>query len=130
MIKLTYAHLNNTPIEQVLNKLATCSKLDVRTAYQISKHIYHLQKEIKHARQVFTDMLKKHADLDEKGGFKKLPESDGIVFADKAAYDADLSKFLEIEFEYDRRLLALEELAGAELSPQELMALEPILVQE
>jgi hypothetical protein len=126
MIKLKYADLNNSPIEQVLHKLDNCMKLDIRTAFMVAKFARLLRTEIANAREIFTKMLKKHCKLDEKGNFVK-GEDNAPVFVDKDAYNAELAEFLKIEFSLPMAALKLDVLERCELSPSELSAIMPLI---
>ena len=129
MIKFTFGFLNQHPVEASLTKLASCTTLDARTAYQVAKHLAKVTAELKTAREIFSKLVLQHAVVDEKGAPVKA-ENGELQLKDKAAYDAALAEFLKVEFEYDRRKLSLSELEKSGLSALEIAALDPIIEEE
>lgn len=130
MIKTTYKHFNTQDITPALAKLANCKAFPIKTAYNVSKIVKALKKEVMEASEVFMKLLDKYGEKDEKG----LPKMDGngptIKPESKEEYEKEFKQFLEIEVEVNRNPIPIELLEPAELTPVEIAALEPMILIE
>jgi hypothetical protein len=125
MIKITYRHLNSTPIEATVDALAA-KPLPVKTAYYLGRILKVLKKEIATAKNIYAGLLHKYAEFDENGvktdGFHPI-----LKEGCKEAYEKEFTEFLSIEFEVPFNKLDMEALSTLELTPTQMLALEPML---
>lgn len=139
MIKLKNKMLNETDFVQAFGYLRNQNSFPVKTAWHISCMGQKLETVMKQSQEAFQKMLKKHAVLDEKGEVapvlkdlgngKTIPQHGTWVIKDecKEDFEKDFAEFLDIEHEFNRPLLKLDDLKDAKLSPQQLGALSPII---
>lgn len=118
-IKLTYQDINNQNLAMALGKLATKTGFTMKTAYNISKIKEKVMKEVERGRELFNKLHSKY--WPDPNNQTELPEDQ------KKAYDKDFEEFMSLTFEVPYYKLKLSELEKAELTPDEILALEPIV---
>ena len=125
---LKRAFLNNLTAMTALDKLSTSDKMSADIAYRVGKLHGRLRKEILITRDTWVGLLKTYAVIDEKG---EPVFADGRpTFSDKEkeeAHDAAFEKLMSVEFEEHVNAIPLEALKDCGLTPEELVALEPVL---
>lgn len=126
---LDYKTLNDDRFYTSLAKLsAEVSIPDFKTSYNIGKIKRRCAKEIHAARDEHQKILKDCAQWDEEG---KLVKEEGKMYTIKPekqeTYEAKMKDFLEHEFEVDCWKVEPDKLGETPLTPDEVMALEPIM---
>lgn len=131
MIKLTYRDMNNYAFVNAVNNLAEHRGFDTKTAYNIGKIKAFIDRGTRQGRELFTENLKKYADLNEDGSIKYADPNDPRSFNIPKEKEADFRRtneeFLDSYYEIPRFKISVSKLEGAGLSPSDLIALEPIL---
>lgn len=151
MLTLTLGNINDDKFINSLNKLSVCTKLGVKTSYNVGRLLKEIDRETKEARDKYIDVIKQYAVLDEKGNLVpqvKKEEVDGKVVetplpgtwqfkepANQEEKDKMLAKwkkaneeFMNIEVAFEKvKRIDIDELEGAELAPVDINNLEPVL---
>jgi hypothetical protein len=112
MIKLTYQDLNNDQLIPALRKLGQVPGLTMPVAYNISKIIRAVDKEIEIAREGMKTMQRIENAEEKQASLKIFME--GVR--------EELKKFMEFEVTIERHLIAKEAVEKAGLSAFELEA--------
>lgn len=127
--KLKHKDLNNQDFTRALGKLCNTAGLPVKLAYTVGKTQKAIQKEMQEARVGFQKLIDQFAEKDEHG--KRVePEGEGSYkIADEKMKDFDqaVQDFMDIELEISQSKVTLDQLERANLTPNEIMALEPLL---
>lgn len=120
MIELTWAHVRDHNFQAGLEKLAT-TPFEFKTGYQVSKIKAKVVSEATTAQEWFVKLVKTLGDLDEATGqFKIKPENE-------EKWKAEVKSFSETKFTIEKHKLNVADLSIAKLTPNEILALEPIL---
>jgi hypothetical protein len=130
MIKLKYEVVRNQAFQQALAKLLHYPKFSHDTKKTVAKIVKRMHEAGEEAQHRFAAVVKAHAYLDDKGEilpnegvagtFKIIPEK----FAD---FQKAVEAMEEETFSVGVHHLFEEQLDGVEISPNELILLEPIL---
>lgn len=138
MFKVTRRQFRNPHCNAAFNKIMHCSGLgDVKFAHQMAKMIRTLESESDLLSKVFVEYLKQFVKLDDKGEivpFDGKPETYEIRDefqkdpAKNAEYQKAMKDFEEIEIEIPHPKIPISKLGSVNLSPVELNALEPFLI--
>lgn len=127
---LKYEFLNNHNFVGALKKLQNISGLHIRTAYLIGKLNQHLDNELAEGRKLFQGIIKKYADLDEKGN-PIVQDGQFVIAKDKQeSFGKEVADLMSVEIEVPFTKFTFDDLAKSQagLTPQDLMALEPVMV--
>lgn len=130
-MKVTYKDLNDANLNAAMTRLGNAA-LPPKVAYNISKIQYKLDQELKILRKLFLDLVKKHAELDDKGKVKE-PQGPGSFQVRKEAlelWQKEYEELMGIEFDLDAkkcRPISFKELGDVKVTPYEIAALEPLL---
>lgn len=127
-IKLTYAQLNEPALFQSLNALAAEKDFpEFKTAYSVSKLVRRIRNELRVAAEHHKEIIMPFVEKDEAGK-AKTDERGGVTIAPekKAEWDEKLQQFLDHEVEFDVDPIKVTELGAIKLSPNDILALEPI----
>jgi hypothetical protein len=130
MFTLTFRQLKDQQFAQALGKLANFGRYrDQKVTYNIARMIVLIDQHKTAMREAFLALIKKYAVLDEKGNLK-VAEDGGITVQDekKKEWDEAATSFHEQAVEIKRHKIKLEDLQGVELTPLDLLALEPVMV--
>jgi len=133
MVKVKFRHLNDNNFSAVLAKLANeTSWTSFQQAYNVSKLLRRIHKELGLARETHIKMLEQYAIKDEEGKYLAEPETPGglpykISDEKKDEYEKKMQEFLETEVEIDCQPIDTEELNNIKLTPVEITTIEPIL---
>lgn len=129
MIELKYEVVRNQPFHQALAKLLHYPRFALGTAKAVARIVQGVREAGDAAQGRFEAVVKAHAFLDEqgeilpnegvKGTFKIVPEK----FAD---FEKAIAAMEEETFFVDAPHLFEEQLGSIELSPNELILLEPL----
>jgi hypothetical protein len=123
MIKLTYQDLNNDQLIPALRKLGQVPGLTMPVAYNISKIIRAVDKEIEIAREGMKTMHGKndaaHAEIQR---IENAEEKQASLKIFMEGVREELKKFMEFEVTIERHLIAKEAVEKAGLSAFELEA--------
>ncbi len=125
MFTLTYSELDNQNFMGGLRHLAQ-ERLALPISYNVIKIIAAIETELKVATKMYQDIIKRHADLNEKGevAFKdNVPGRFVIAEEKKPAFDAELAEWRKIEFKVERHKLPMEALTSASITPVMLAAI-------
>ncbi len=120
MIELTFAHIRAPSFQSGFSKLLNTS-YDPKVAYHIKRIGDKIESEAKTAQELFIKMVKKNGDFDEKTGQFKIKDEN------KDSWIKEVQEFSEIKFTIEKRKLNVAELNGVQLTPNEMLALEPVL---
>ncbi len=118
MIALDWGTIRNPGFQQALGKLLT-KDLEWKTGYWLKRIKKKVESEAKEAHEEFVKLVKKHADIDEKGNFNVREDA-------KEAWHTDLAAFEKTQFEIPFGKIKAEEL-GRGMSALDMEALEPLL---
>ena len=134
-IKLTNEQLNNIQFLQSLNKIANMS-LPIKTSYKISYIKDKVDRHTRQGREIFHNVAKKYAELDEKGNL--VPETDprtnnpipgSFKFkSDEAGkeFRKEEKEFMAIEHTIPKHKLSVDELGATELTANDISVLKPL----
>jgi hypothetical protein len=130
MFKITYKELRSPQFSQSLSKLAQCTELKPKTAYHIAKTATVLGRELSSSQKKWVAISKPLFKLNEAGTFIPNTTNEFFVTNEGVSEDdakAKVEEFLNHEVLVERFKLKIDDLAPAKLSPQDLIALEPML---
>lgn len=140
MIKLTYANVNDADFNDALEVIDRCTVLTVKTMCAFNKLKRAFDGEKKVARDLFTKIIDKYTEfetvgvgdkIETKPKIKKGPAGNDVrCLTDEAAMDKEAKELLEQPFEIQINPIPLSELAVAKLTPRQVRALAPVLVEE
>lgn len=132
-IVLSNTDLNNFAFQQALSKLKTVP-FGAKMAYKISYITDHIERHVKQGREIFSNIAKKFAKLDENGNLipemkddKPIPGS--FVFLDDEAgenFMKEQVEFMSIEHTIPKHKLTVAELGDAKFAANEISALAPL----
>lgn len=109
-------------------KLINHTRFPVKTAMDVVKTYTQFQKERERVSDTYTTLVKKFAELDEKGEIVWETDNEPKVSeAKKEEYKAELKKFEESKIKLDCTKFNQNELDGVGLSPAELHLMEPLI---
>jgi hypothetical protein len=131
MFKLTYENLQNPMFARSLGKLASFpGYASPKVAYGIAKIVKKVNDERQTFEKLYNDMLKLHAEVDEKTGDVK-DNGQGIAVwksdEEKKKFETKMKEFVAIEFEVPNNRLTLQDIGDVKLSPSEMLALESLI---
>lgn len=109
-------------------KLRSCRTFPVKVAYTVGKIVKKIESEWKESEKLWQDILERHAVKDEKGA--RIIENGQFKVTDEAAFEKDARDFMALSFTIDWTKLTLNDLESLKepaLTPDELMALEPLI---
>ena len=132
-MKLTYKDLNDQSLNMAMQKLGS-TPLTPKVAYNISRIQNKLQSELVTLRELFTKLVKKYSELDEKGNVKQPggPGSFQIKPDCMDAWNKEHAELMDIEFDlepYRCKKIKISDITEVKLSPYEISALEPMLTE-
>ena len=111
-------------------KLKEFSGFRPKAAYNFGRILAKVQSAERDANQILGKLVSKYAKKDEQGKIfePKGPGSFEVSDDNVGEYDKEFKELQEVEIEIRRYKLLLEEVDGAKLTPDEIMAIEKILV--
>ena len=119
-MNLSLATLKNA--EEPLKKVLGCTSFDILLAYKLSKLNNKIKSELNDLEDMRVKLVHKYGKLDKSGQIVVQPNN-------LVKFHADMNKVLSQEIELQKVEVKLEDLAGANLSPADLAALE-FLIKE
>jgi hypothetical protein len=123
-MKLTYAVINNVQFVDSLRKLVN-HPFPIKIGYHIGRIQDKIMSESKVAQAAYQKLI------NEKVEWNPAPEGKHPIFdrtpKDMGALKAIETEFLTIEFTIDKNPIHIQDLHTMQLTPLEIMALEPIL---
>lgn len=128
MITLKMGHLMGGAFVNSMQKVANTQGLPIKTAYNASRIMKAAQKELENGRKLFQKVLDEHTKKGEDG--KPVAGEDGMVTINpelQAAYEKQVEELQELELKLPFLPLELAALEKCGLSPNQLIALEPII---
>lgn len=132
MLKVTYENLRDHAFARGMSKLANFSGFKKpAVAYNVAKINLKCMEEAKIADDLFKNLVKKYAKLDDKGEIQPMAGQPGTFeIRDEAVpeWQAALKEFLAHEVEINRERIKFDDVGDAGLSPMEIGALESILL--
>lgn len=122
--------LNNMLAMSALDKLSTSNKMPADIAYRAGRLHAKINKEVVVTRDLWLGLVKKYAILDDKGEivFKDNKPTFETLEKEKE-HDIAFEEMMKEEFEEKVFPLPLAALKECALTPQELIAIEPILCE-
>lgn len=138
MIQLSNQLLNSREFSVSLSKLKAAQGLDVKTMYAVSKICKKVEAWIGDGRDVYSKMIRANAALDENGRLlpeiasngNPIPGSFQVLPERKEELEKQMAEFMNTEFEIKIGRLNPEKFQGANLTPGDLIALEPLFELE
>jgi hypothetical protein len=131
-IKLKYEILKNPQFFAAFGKVYHCTAIkDVKAVANVARLGKLLDKEAELCQEVFIKVVKQYAHLDDKGEIKSPEGRPGgfeIKEENKDAWVKAMEDFNATEAELFAKKIAGHDLVGANLSPADLVMLEPILL--
>lgn len=133
MLKLKHNILVNQNLYTVFQTLMQ-EKMSMNAAYKMKRFADKLDQKNKDHIQFVNGLLKKYAEFDENGGlvFEYAGEGEdkkpvGYKLKDTDAFKAEMDQYLNSEFEVEVNPLLAAELSGVQISPNDLIFLEPFI---
>jgi len=111
-------------------KIARCPIKDPKALYNALRISKKVTSEGRQAEEVFMRLLKQHAVLDAAGGILPIEDKPGtyqIKEESKGEWEQKIKDYMDIEWEMERYPLKLADISAANLTPEELHAIEEIL---
>lgn len=121
MIEMTWGQIREPGFQRALGKLMNTDKLEFKHAYHISRLGAKIQSEAKEAQDWFVKLVKKYAEVDEKSGEFKVKDEH------VETWQKEMSDFTFKKFGIDRHKIHVSDLKVVGLTPNEILALEPLL---
>ncbi len=122
-MQVAVKELNHPGFISALSKLDMCDKFPTAAeAYNVMQITKACQETIKAQRDLYRNLVKEYADLDEKGQIK-LDEQGGLMFKSTEAQEAHMKKFeefMETNVTIPGNPVALKTLDKVGLAPMEL----------
>lgn len=129
MITLKYSKLRDPNFQHALYKLTNYAGFPTKACIAIAKLKKCIDSESVIAQEQFMMLLKKYAELDEKGNFvpkDNKPDTFVIIESKNEEWQKELKDFADYSFNIEVSKLALENVQEAKLSAQDYLALEEI----
>jgi hypothetical protein len=131
-VKLKYSFVQN---QTVYNALASLYKKEMspNTAYKVKKFIDEVEKASKGFQAKHKELVDSFCEKDADGNIVSQTNEEGVKIGFKvqegkgAELNVAYQALLEEEFEIARTPIFVAELTDAKISPEHLMALEPII---
>lgn len=121
MIELKWSDLRTPEFQMAMTKLMNANNLPFKTSYHVSRIGAKCQSEVKESDQHWLKLAKKYADINEKTGQFKVKEEHLEI------WNKETGDFGETKFTIDKRKLSMSELEPVGLTPNEILALEPLI---
>lgn len=132
-LELCYSFLHNQENKEALSKLFS-AKFDGATTYNVRKLKYQLEKNYTKMQKEFLEMVKLHAELDEKGDPKQAegkPQGTFNILPDKIeTWNKSIQELMEKKFSLDKvDRIHISQIINSDikLSSNEIQTLEPLL---
>lgn len=134
MIILTYGQVISPDFCQAFAKLSNHTGFDsFKTAYNVSRLAKKLDSEYKIIGKLHVEVVKKYAEVDDKG--ELIPYEEGgpgsfkIREGVKDEWLKAIDEFNKTELTIDRYPIPHDQLEGVALSPQEIQVLDALFVE-
>lgn len=121
MIELTWLAIRNPQFMSGISKLANAG-LDFKTSYHVSRIFSKVDSEFKESQKFFMKFIEKYADVDQKSGSYKVKDEH------LEKWKEETKNFDETKFTIEKSRVNIADLNGVNLTPLEILALEPILL--
>jgi hypothetical protein len=130
-LRLTYEIYRNVAFQRATSKLRAFG-FDQKTSYHVMRIVKAIAAQEKTAQEQFLEVVKRHAELDEKGEIKPTdpsrPGSFKVRDGAEEAFHKDAAAWEATEFTCDKwEPLLLSDVAACRLSADELDVLAPLL---
>lgn len=142
--KLTYGDLNNPGIQNGLTALSG-QKLPTKGAWNLSRMIKQINKEITDGREHYIELLKKYVETKEDGSIKPnvqpakfdedgkevSPEREipgSYIVKDEEGLKQAVEDYMAIEVTIESYKIDLDDLANIEIEADVLNAIEPVIM--
>jgi len=131
--EIDYWTLRKPGFQAAMGKLARGSGIkDIKARYNIARMTDLMNQEIKTANQLFRDLADQYLAKDEKGVPFKDDDGNWAIAdgADKEEFEQKFEEFHNHKIKIERHLVRLEDIEPVDLSPGDLIELDPIIDQE
>ena len=125
MFTVKTSDLANPSLAHALSTMANTKGLGTKTAYDVGRFISSCTKLAQQVNTGRNDLMLKHAKTDEAGNVEMLEGK--IVYKDQAALEEAAREFFAKEISIDRHRLNPIYLEKIDLSPVEIMAIQPFM---
>lgn len=133
MLNLKHNILINQNLYTVFTTLMK-EKMSMNAAYKMKRYADKLDQKNKEHIAFMSDLLKKHGDLDESGNLQLEYQGEdedkkpvGYKLKDAEAFKKEMDEYLASEFTIEVNPLFAAELSGVQISPNDLIVLEPFI---
>lgn len=131
MIKTTYKQIRNPQFLGTFAKIGQHTKFKhTNAAYHVAKLYKAMTEEIRTAQDIFQNLVKEYALLDEAGNIvpqKDMPDSYTIPTERHEAWKAALKDFNDKEITIDQKPILYGNIVDINLSPVEMLAVEDVV---
>jgi hypothetical protein len=120
-------------LNEVLNSIGAFrslseQKIPAKVAFQIARLIRELDKENKTFDESRVKALQEYSERDENGEIKTSPEGNVVLRQDKIEeYNNKIQELLDTQIQVNAEKISLSLLENLELSPVEMLNLEPFI---
>jgi hypothetical protein len=127
-IEIDYDFINTSNIMGSMKKVANAPGYSQGVLIRMSGVIEKFTRGVSLAQMEFQAILEECGERDEKGQFKAAPNGDPVVKPEKKEeYEARLDAWKKQKIVIKKAPFDLHELAPAELTPNDLIALKPFI---
>lgn len=133
MLNLKHNILVNQNLYTVFQALMK-EKMPINAAYKMKRYADKLDQKNKEHVQFMGDLLKNHGELDEAGNLQLEFEGEGdqkkpvgYKLKDTEAFKKEMDEYLASEFQIEVSPLYAVELSSVQISPNDLVVLEPFI---
>lgn len=133
MINLSYKVINSESFNQALSYLAQQQGFsNFQAAYNVARIVRQFKKEVTTAREIYQKWADEYFVKNEKSGYETAENPSAICpfkikDGKEQEFEQKMADFLKTEVEIKSSLLSPGDMGGVKLSPQQILALEPIL---
>lgn len=132
-MKVKHSILVNNRLYSVFQAMMN-ERMSYDAAYKMKRYADKLDQKQKEHVAFMTELLKEHGEMDEAGNpiFEFEGEGEdrkavGYKLKDGSAFEAEMKKYLDSEFEIEVSPLFAVELKSISISPNDLTVLEPFI---
>lgn len=129
MFEVSYESLRSRGFQQAFRKVMDCPGIvDIKASYNIARMGKLFDQEIKIANGLFIKLLKEYVEFTPEGQPKRTGDKWRIKEdVDEAAAMEAIEKFHQNTIKVERHKIQPEVIRGANLTPNDLLTLEPVL---
>lgn len=128
MIRMSFKHVNEHPVEPALHKLMNTPLKNLRTSYNVNKIGEEILREIFERKVEYSTALKALAEKDEHGVVQFHEDGSPKILAEmQDKVEEATARVLAGDITIERMPIPTLELMEASLTPKEVAALAPLI---